>query len=345
MLTLCPVGDYQHRQPLAYDPIRAACADAIALTDDPMAADAVIVTHTKDLISHGADLHRMHRTRPDLRFVLLSEEPFWDTVWAADPLTRRQIWRTEAGPLPFTFLNHQTSGLYDFARIPYFLLTDPRYAARYTTLFARNAARSDQDWARHFAVADYDLAFLFERRRVAKYAPRFPRAQMFGLSAWRTEVALACDRPRVLRAGRGWEEGPRRQELADWHLDKLQRLDGRCRMMAAFENTHHRSYVTEKIFDAYAMGAAPVYCAAPGHRVEDLAEPGSWLNLYDDFIQGLVPDPRDIIHDPGFLAAFGRAQARLARLFADRDAVAQELARLRAALLAEFDQILQTPDS
>lgn len=345
MLTLCALGDHRNRQPFAYGSIRSACAGAFRLTDDPYLADAVILAHAGDLAAESAYLAHLQSRLPDLRVVLLSEEPFWDTVWAPDPLTRRQIWPGSEGPVPFSFLNHHTSQIFDFARIPYFLLTDPAYCARYASLFPRNAARSVADWRRHFDQADHDLAFMFERRRTARYAPSFPRVGLFGLSSWRTRLALACDHSRVLRAGRGWAPGPRRQELPDWHADKLDRLDGRCRMVAALENTHQRTYVTEKLFDAYAVGAAPVYCAAPGHAVERLAVPGSWLNLYDAFRQDDLTPPRDIVEDQGFLPAFQDAQASLAALFTDPDAVPAELARLCAALQAEFDQTLQdSPD-
>jgi hypothetical protein len=58
--------------------------------------------------------------------------------------------------------------------------------------------------------------------------------------------------------------------LYDWHLDKLLSSYGRYKCVSAIENTFHVNYVTEKIFDAYAVGAIPVYYSSSQHSINKM---------------------------------------------------------------------------
>ncbi len=334
MIRLFPLGAYAHRLPLAYAPLRALCHPAICVTDAAAQADLLAVAHSRDLPAAAAAL------RPGQKLVLLSEEPLWDTVWSVDPLRRHQNLDTPAGPVPFTVLNHATSTIYDFARIPYFLLTDSAFFARYARWFARNAELGVADWRARFAGARWDVAFMAELRQEALFDVDWPGRDLFGLGALRTRIALACNRGAVLRTGAGWNRLPRRQDLPDWHLEKFLDLDGQCRLLSGIENTHQDNYVSEKIFDAFAAGAVPLYVAGPRHRVRDLVPSESFLNLY-----GLSPEEAaDRIAafavTPDRLEAHVAAQARLAALFATPAALLGEHARLRGALIHELGQVL-----
>lgn len=333
-----PFGDYAHRQPFAYDPIRRACAPMISVTDAFEAADIILLAHTKDLMRHGAGL--VARLAAHQRLVLLSEEPFWDCVWADDPLTRAQVFETPAGNLPFVFLNHVTSDIYEFDRIPYFLLTDYAYPTRYACWFAQNARLSQSDWAARFAGAKWDLAFVAEYRDEVRFDAAFPEAEFHGLGRWRTLLALACKGERLLRMGAGWNVLPRRQSLPDWHLEKYLDLHGRCAVLSAVENTHHRSYVTEKLFDSFAIGAMPLYVAGPSHRAHELLPSGSFLNLHGMTPEAAAAHIAAYQADQHALSAYCAAQARLAALFnspallcAEYDRLAQALVRNLAALV------------
>ena len=134
---------------------------------------------------------------------------------------------------------------------------------------------------RHFADTRYDAVFVAERRPDPLLSPAYPTADLIALSGYRSAFAERCDGARVERRGAGWTDGPPRQDLPDWHTDKLTRYDLSCRYMAAFENTHQPEYVTEKIYDALAMGAVPLYAASAGHAVHRLVGPKGWLNFFD----------------------------------------------------------------
>lgn len=322
-------GDYGHRQPLAYGPLRRLVADRITLVEEARGADLLIVAHPKDLAAHGGRL--CAATGAGQRLVLLSEEPFWDTIWGEDPFTRDQVHMTPDGPLPYVWLNHLTSRIFDFDRIPYFLLTDPRFVYRYHNRLTRNAGLGAAHWRAVFGRPG-PVTFMAEARQDPKFDRALAGRDVFGLSSWRSRVALACTGD-VRRLGRGWQGDLRRQALDDWHLDKLRQLEGRTRILSGIENTHLDSYVTEKLFDAYAVGAVPLYVAGTGHRVRRMLPEGAWLNLY-----GLSPEAAagaiaDLRPDA---AAYAEAQARLAARFTS-EALTAERIRLREALLAELE--------
>ncbi|GGE25621.1 Glycosyltransferase family 10 (fucosyltransferase) C-term [Gemmobacter megaterium] len=338
MIRICVLGAWQHRQPLAYAPIQAACADRIALVEDPARADLLVVAHPLDLDQQGLRLGRLMAARPGLRLVLLSEEPFWDTVWNPDPFARWLDWPGPEAPLPVSVISHETTALYDFDRIPYFLLTDPRYLAHYRPLVARNARLRPADWARHFGQPLQDAAFMAARRRDPKFSPAWPARDVLGLCLYRSTLAAATRKGQVLRHGKGWAPGPPRQELADWHADKLDRLDMAFRHVSALENTHQHSYVSEKLLDAFAVGAIPLYMAGPGHRVDRLVPRGSWLDLWGQAAeQGIDPT---LPPDAARLEAYAEAQARLHDLLSDPEAEARELDRFACALVAELRGVL-----
>lgn len=332
MLSVHITGDYRHRQPLAYSALRPLWDSWLEITPDMAKADLVIVAHPRDLDTHGATLKATLGTGQ--RLVLLSEEPFWDTVWGADPFVRAAVHDTDAGALPYVQLNHLTSDLYDFARLPYFVLTNRSYFNRYALRFGRNATRSVADWRAHFNDMT-KIVFMAERRKDAKFDRCFTDAEVFGLSAQRTRLTEAiatrlgdC----VTCFGHGWDGNTRRQDLHDWHLQKLHQLDGCTRVLSAMENTHLPSYVTEKLFDAFATGAWPLYIARANHRVDKLVPRAAWTNLVGldpdaaaETVAVLVPDP----------AAYAEAQARLAALFSPA-VLASERARLGRALRAEL---------
>lgn len=330
------MGRFQHRQPFAYAPILRACAGQIALAETPQTADYVILSHTKDLEELAPDLVALHRQASAPKIVLLSEEPFWDTIWGAAPFTRDQTYDGPAGSFPFAFLNHHTTSIYGFNQIPYYLLTDPVFALRYQDRFVQNARRSSQDWGAHFAKAPIAAAFIAEKRMNQKFAVRFPQHDTYGLCPFRSQLTQIYESPdpdrAVYRAGLGWRKGPKRQALEDWHLDKLQSLDQRCRFVSGLENTHQPNYLSEKLFDAFAVGAVPLFYASPQHRVHRLGLEGSWLNLFDMSPETACAAINRFAFSEPFLASYSQAQTRLATLFTDPKILADEYAQLVAAL-------------
>lgn len=333
MIRLVLVGDFWNRQPLAYAPIRDRLSGRIQIVDDPRDAQIALFCHTHDLTHHAAALAHMKAAHPRLRPVLLSEEPFWDTCWAPDPFTLNQTWVTGQAALGYTVLNHATSDIFNTSAIPYFLLTDPRYVARYRPLFARNAGFAVSDWLIHWHEAHWDAAFVAEKRETARHDRAFPAQDVWGLSVLRGEITRSCKGARVLRTGMGWDSATKRADLPDWHAEKLARLDLKCRYVSAVENTHQANYVTEKIFDAFAVGGIPLYIASDRHRVLQYVGPeGAWVNLAshlprpDAALAG--PFDANISATVETASAFAATQDRLARLFSTPGIIEDELDQL-----------------
>lgn len=336
-------GDFAHRIPLAYAPIASLCHDRIKVVDQIHQAKLILIGHSKDIARYEAELAAALRANPRCHAVFLSEEPFWDIIWGADPFSRQQFMEIDGDRFPLTVLNHATSDIFAFEHIPYFLLTDLGFATRYALRFRRNARKSPEDWADHFSNCSYQAAFIAEKRLNPKFAVSFPQEDTFGLCRFRSLVTQDYKTGQVLRAGAGWRKAPRRQALGNWHLDKLMQLDQRCRFVSALENTHQRQYVTEKFFDAFAVGAVPLYFASQGHRVHDIAPANVWVNLFNSDIETAAAHACQSIDafafDAPFFQSYCAIQARLADTFANPAVLLAEQDRLSAALIGELQTL------
>ena len=338
VIRVCALGDYAHRQPLAYPQIRAACCADLRLVDRPEAADLVVVAHSKDLDRHA---DRLAALSADQRIVLLSEEPFWDTVWGHDPLQRDLQHPTQSGALAVRQLNHHTSPIFAFQEIPYFLLTETYFATRYGLWFSETARVTPAKWEDHFRQMSGHAAFIMAHRQSPRYDLSFPETELRSLCNERTALAEACAGPGVLCQGQRWQDTPPRQTLVDWHLDKFLQLKNQFRYVGAIENTHAAQYVTEKIFDAWAVGAIPLYMAGPTHRIHDLALPGSWLNMMDVPRQEVAAHLSTTTQTPEFCETYSAQHQALAARFGSDEIWQAELKRLRGAIVQEFTRVLE----
>ena len=337
-------GPHARRSPFAYPALAPLFTSTIAQVDNPDEADLFLFSHILDLGDMAFDIVESWRKRPR-PVVILSEEPFWDTIWGGRPTERVILAETRWGLVPTMQVNHVTSSVFRHDRIPYYLLTNHRFAAAYGARFPQLARRTPHAWREALHAAPWDVTFIFERRPERFHDAAWPEASLFGLCAWRTDLAELCPPDRTERLGPSWQGGPRRTELADWFIDKIVRLDGRARLVGAVENTHHPDYLTEKLFDAFLCGARPIYWAAPDHRIHDLglAAP-AWVNLHgldatEAAEKALAEGSRAAVTDETTDALHETAVA-LANLFAAPSAWVAERARLAAALPAELERVL-----
>lgn len=337
MIRIYTTGRHAHRSPLCYPALRPLFEDQIRLVDHPSQADLYVFAHVVDIQEAPQEMVAdwRARRRPVL---LLSEEPFWDTIWGGQPLDPLVYVDTGFGALPVHQLNHHTSDIFHFEHLPYYLLSDHRFAKAYSARFARNATLSRQDWQDRFAARRVDVTFMFERRPEPYHSVKWPQGDIMGLCAWRTELAEACQTGTVERLGQSWQGGVSRLDLqTDWHLDKLTRLEDHCRILGAIENTHQPNYITEKFFDAFACGALPLYHASDTHRIHSLGLPGdSWINLYGKAPQDAAHQLNGVDY-PARLEAFVQAQNKLATLFCAADIWDSERKRLKRATRAALE--------
>ncbi|WP_415918882.1 glycosyltransferase family 10 domain-containing protein [Tateyamaria sp. SN6-1] len=327
-------GAHARRTPLSYTALADLWDGVVMQVDQPDQADMHVFAHVLDIQMAPFELvedWRVCRTP----IVLLSEEPFWDTIWGQAPLDPVIYVDTQFGIVPVHQLNHTTSDIFRFEQIPYFLLTDARFANAYADRFARAVARGPVLWG----APPFDIGFMFERRPEPFHDVTWLEADLIGLAAWRTRLAEACDGDRVRRWGRSWEGGLSRFDLGgDWHVDKLARIDGQCRLFSAVENTHHRDYVTEKLFDALACGSVPLYVASPGHRLHEMGLPdGAWVNLFGHTAEDAA---RMLAPQEDRSEALYAGQLAMAQLFGETSVWQHERKRLRNAVLEALVALL-----
>lgn len=333
---VCLLGRHAHRTPLSYAPIRRLVGDRITVVDTADQADLIVTGFNIDLRENAETLQPLlQRARPP-KLVILSEEPLWDITWSGPFTGRTGSVTVKDAVLPYTFLGHETSGIYDFRKIPYFVLTSDTYPVRYANLMARFAALSPAELLHRWSQASVGAAFVAEHRKGDSYQLAFPARKVFALSDYRTQVAERSAAKGVLRAGKGWGEAPRRQELSDWHLDKLALLDGRTRILSAYENVHHRLYISEKIFDAFAIGAIPAYWAGPEHRVFDLVPASAMINTFDCPPETAAERLQSFQPDTTFARDWLATAAALARQFRDVTAIKADRRRIADALVQEL---------
>lgn len=321
-----------------YRPLFSRHFDYVDRADE---ADFIVAGFIQDIRKGSAELGYLLRRRPKASVVVLSEEPLWDSLWSGAGWTERSV-RLESDEGAFTVhqLNHCTSSIYCYARIPYFVTTCNDFAIRYGSLLTRNARLGAEDIRTQWRGAPIAEAYFAERRDGERFEVREPRFGVRGLCAFRTRVAARAPDAGTLRTGDGWTEGAtRRQSLPDWHLDKLAHLDHRARIVSALENTHHPDYVTEKLFDAYAVLGMPLYYAEPDHSVFRLVSPQSFINLH-----GLSPDEaRGVIESfedtRERVEAYRETLSALGALFMDADALLDERRRVVDEVVGEFHRI------
>jgi len=354
-LQVACLGRHVRRMPLAYPALAPGWDGRIRLTD-PAGADLILFAHPQDPATLPATTVR---TLPGRTLALLSEEPFWDSLFSPDPLAAAiTLPVAHLGPARLHQINHHTSAIFAFDRLPYQPLTDARFSESYARLFGRNAALGPDDWQARFAACPLQAAFMAERRPEAFHDVTLPGGDVTGLCAWRTRLAEGYatgntlgNTPghtpektpgQVARFGASWQGGPTRFELTDWHAAKLDQLDGQARLISAIENTHQPAYLSEKLFDAFACGGRPLYLASAGHRAHDLGlPPRAWINLHG-LTSAEAPAAIDAQPwDAAFMADYARAQARLAALWSDSALITAERARIGRAVLAELARLAE----
>ncbi|MBM1222479.1 hypothetical protein JQU17_19905 [Ponticoccus sp. SC2-23] len=333
-------GRHAHRTPFAYDVLAPLWEGRIAVQDHPDGADLVVFAHPDDPLTLDADTARA--LRDGARAMLFSEEPFWDSLFSPDPCAPHvTLPAGQLGEIRMAQVNHHTSPVFDWQHLPYYLLSQKGMIPRLAERFHRNAGLSPADWQAAFATRPARLAFMAERRPEHFHDIDLPRADLLGLCAWRTRLALAVTQGPVLRLGASWEGGPTRFEIDDWHDDKLTRMADHVQILSGLENTHQPAYLSEKFFDAFACGAVPLYLASPGHSVHRLGLPGAaWINLWglgEEEARARVDDWQP---NEETFAAYAAAQSGLAARFSDSAEIEVERGRLGRAVLREIDILI-----
>lgn len=336
MINVYLKGRRANRTPLSYPDYQVLFRRHLTYAETPKKADLLIYSCFMDIRDDQEELAAIYSLRPDIKLVVLSEEPYWDSLWSENLFIKRGELQLEGWTCPYVFLNHFTTNIYDFEKIPYFITTNNDLFTRYAFIFARNATRTAPEVLLSWEKAPVRTAFYAEFRSEKQYDVYFPRQDVWGLSRYRTLIAQGVKGDGVVRVGHGWGPPCWREYLPDWHLDKLVSLDQRAFLVSAIENTHLWNYVAEKLFDAFAVLAIPFYFASPMHAATRLVPPGAFLNLYGLQAGQAIQKISEFRPDHHFADTYLDTQERLARMFSQPADLAEERQRVVAEVVAEL---------
>ena len=329
-------GTHSNRTPFSYDAFRPGFEKHVQYEDTIEDADLCVTGFELDYKGNTSIIRAALEENPGLNLKVTSEEPLWDTAWTDDPLARTSslgMSDSELPSIPYAICNHQNHDVFDFERLPYFITTDDKFFLRYATAFSRNAALSEDELLKVWTTTMVRAAFYAEKREKEKYNIRMPEHDIFGLALHRLSVSEKVRRGPVLRIGKGFSTDTARQVIPDWHLDKLAASDRNCLILSALENTHQINYVTEKIFDAFAVLAVPIYYASPNHRIHSLVPEESWINIFGMTASQAATQIDSFEPSRTFARAYLETQKRLSHLFSDPVTLFKERQRVVDAMV------------
>lgn len=334
------MGSHSHRTPLSYPEYRKIFKQYVQYVDQAELADIVIFAYVLDLIDNAEELSLLVKKCPHLHLAVVSEEPLWDTTNSGDFTKKKNIHFSERYQLKYYVLNHLTSSIYDFQYIPYFLTTSDDYYVRYSMLFKRNSLLSSTQIKAIWREASTKVAFVAEKRTlVEKYSVKYPDIDIYGLSIYRSQIAEAYQKKGAWRIGEGWGTTVKRQRLPDWHLDKLATLDKNCYLVSAIENTHQANYVSEKIFDAYAVLGIPLYWASENHQIFRIINREAFINLFGLKIPEALETLARFKENDDFTDTYRETLTKLAELFSSPSRYVSERLNFAKRVVEELNQI------
>jgi len=333
------MGRHAKRTPLAYAPYRKLFEKQLEFVDSANEADLLVFGFYVDIEENWATVSEAPSQRQASKIVVLSEEPLWDTVWSGPFREATQTVHVDGTSVRFDFINHANSSVFDFREIPYFITTNDDFFLRYSNMFRRNAKLEPGAFLEIWRQAAFQAAFFAEKRRGALYDVSRPADGIWGLSSYRTEIANAFDRKDVLRVGVGWSGEDKRQMLPDWHLDKLATLDKCSVVVSGMENTHSPNYITEKIFDAFAVAGVPIYYASSSHRIREFVRDDAYLNVFGLKVPEAVEAIAAFAPDYAFAKRYRDAQQELARRFSSFETLLEERESVATKVVAELQRV------
>lgn len=333
-IKICLKGSHANRTPLAYEAYLPHFEKEIEIVEIAEDADIIVTGFNVDFTNNPSSVAADISKNPNLKLAVISEEPMWDIIWSKGYQDTNRYLQSNGKNISYKFFNHMNSKIFDFDKIPYFLTTQDEFFARYGQMFSRNSEMSVDDLLECWNAASTRAAFYAEHRDDQRYNVIFPQDDIEGLCPFRTAVAQNTSHGKIVRVGAGWgKKKIKRQVLPDWHLDKITALDGDTLIVSGMENTHQRDYITEKIFDAFAVQSIPLYYASPNHRIHEIVPSCGFLNLYGmsaldaaKMIDAFRPTRK-------FAENYLSTQNHLAALFSDVDSLIEERKRVADAII------------
>jgi len=280
MFKLYLYGKYRKRIPFSYSSYSNILHGKFSLVSEVEKADFLVVSNYKDIENNEEFIRITLRNNPELKIVLFSEEPFWDSLSGINP--DDSYHKIKSGMLlgnTVFHINHNNCNAYDFERIPYFITTESTYITRYIFFYSGLLQLSPKELLKDWNSRKYQFGSLAEKRLGTHFDLYDNKKKLIGLSRFRSLIAKDY-RGEKLVNGLGWSSAPKRQKLPDWHIDKIANYFNKAKYLSAIENTHLANYITEKLFDSFAVRSFPVYYASQDHQINKIISTDSYLNVY-----------------------------------------------------------------
>lgn len=276
----------------------------------------------------------------------VSEEPLWDLLFNSKPELVLESHKNNVNALYSGYL----SGLFDNLEIPYFLLTSSKYIQQYIARFSRILKDYDeQAILSHWKAANLRFLAFCEYRKDPQWCSSsdtgcsaLPRL----LCAYRT---LVCEELKkrghsVSVHGKGWQSNLdySRQQLPDWHVNKMAH-ERQSMLTLAIENVAHKSYITEKSFDALAMASMPVVFWASNSEGFNFIESEAVLNLHGMSVEQAVHEILDFKPSLKNAKAFLSSCRSLELIFSSSRNLSQARRKIARRLRDDFQARIIAP--
>ena len=254
----------------SYETYLSYLSDYFEKVDNVKNADIVIVTFVGDIVKNYKRFHRFIENS-DVKVVLLSEEPLFDTRWSDRIIyeNNKTFVRNLRGnkEIELHILSYFTSDIFDFDKIPYFLTTNKNIIENYRKQIS---LLENKNLVNHWLQKKYDVVGLQIKR---------PEEGKFDFGEIKEGTSLGRLREELIDKftndcavktkflGSGYERlkyvtdytNESSRDSAEWHTTKLNYCNKKSKFLFSIENTICKNYITEKIFDAVSTNSLPIY--------------------------------------------------------------------------------------
>lgn len=257
MIRYSLLGRHSNKTPLSYQSYRDRASEYFECVDDVSSSDVIVFGFISDVKENRAEVVRALKKNPSVKLVVISEEPLLDTICGRDYSEKIHHVDLEGAVVVVYYLNHFTTSIFDFNKIPYYITIDYKFISSYRLFLDRNVRYSLNDLKEHLNNSRGE-AFFVERRFDARY--QFDAFSANNFSAFRSGVAEIRNtkNSRTLLVRKGWDENLTERKHSDWHLDKIQKIDRKFKFCSAIENADVENYISEKFFDAISALSIPL---------------------------------------------------------------------------------------
>ena len=337
------LGKHSNRTPLSYPEYQRLSGFDISFHTEkskiPTQVDFIVTGFSIDIKSNAETILNIQKNNPSSKVVVLSEEPLWDTLWSGDYSSKTSEIQHENQIIKYYVLNHVTTNIFSFNKFPYFITTNNDFFVRYNSLFKQNSLLSNKEISTIWTNAKIRQAFYAENRQGDKYQVSNRKFDIYGLSTFRSQLAALSKEKNKLVMGSGWGENKIRQKLPDWHLDKLASLNRNSFMVSALENTHQPFYITEKIFDSYAVLGIPLYYASKNHAINQFLPHESYINLYNQSPKEASNKIKNFTTNTHFIEQYRETQLFLSKLFSNPVEYQDERKKVLSKITKELEAL------